>query len=152
MSESIITFLGIYFLSLFKFIAGPILGTAVGYSLLEIILVTVSGMMSSVFLFTQIGTQFKQRLALRFKKKSPVFSKKSRSIVRIWVKYGEVGIAFVTPLLLTPIGGTLILVSFGTKKHRIYLHMLWSSVLWATILALTIEHLLRIPFFERLFG
>lgn len=152
MSESIITFFGIYFLSLFKFIAGPILGTAVGYSLLEIILVTVSGMMSSVFLFTQIGNQFKQRLALRFKRKSPVFSKKSRSIVRIWVKYGEVGIAFVTPLLLTPIGGTLILVSFGTKKHRIYFHMLWSSVFWATILGLTIEHLLRIPFFERLFG
>jgi hypothetical protein len=152
MSESFITFFGIYFLSLFKFIAGPILGTAVGYSLLEIILVTVSGMMSSVFLFTQIGTQFKQRLALRFKRKSPVFSKKSRSIVRIWVKYGEVGIAFITPLLLTPIGGTLILVSFGTKKHKIYFHMLWSSILWATILGLTIEHLLRIPFFERLFG
>jgi hypothetical protein len=152
MSESLITFFGIYFLSLFKFIAGPILGYAVGYSLLEIILVTVSGMMSSVFLFTLVGNQAKKRLNLRFKRKSPVFTQKSRNLVRFWVKYGEVGIAFITPLILTPIGGTLVLVSFGTKKRRIYFHMLWSSVLWATILGLTIDQLLRIPFFERLFG
>lgn len=152
MSESLITFFGIYFLSLFKFIAGPILGYAMGYSLLEIILVTVSGMMSSVFLFTLVGNQVKKRLDLRFKRKSPVFTQKSRNLVRFWVKYGEVGIAFITPLILTPIGGTLVLVSFGTKKRRIYFHMLWSSVLWATILGLTIDQLLTIPFFERLFG
>jgi membrane protein DedA with SNARE-associated domain len=150
MSESLITFFGIYFLSLFKFIAGPLLGSAAGYSLFEIILVTVSGMMTSVAVFSIIGTRFKRNLALRFKRKSPVFSKKSRRIVRLWTKYGEVGIAFMTPLFLTPIGGTLILVSFGTKKRKIYFHMLWSALFWSIFFGLTIDQLLQIPFLDRL--
>lgn len=152
MNESLITFFGIYFLSMFKFIAGPLLGNAAGYSLWKIVLVTVSGMMTSVSVFTLLGSQFKRILALRTKKKNPIFSKKNRSIVRLWAKYGEIGIAFITPILLTPIGGTLILVSFGTKKRKIYLHMLWSALLWSTVFGLTIDKILQIPFFSRLFG
>lgn len=152
MSDSLITFFGIYFLSLFKFIAGPVLGFAAGYSLIEIIFVTVSAMMTSVFTFSLLGSKFKKELALRFKRKSPVFSKKNRTIVRLWSKYGEVGIAFITPLILTPIGGTLILVSFGTKKRRIYFHMFWSSIFWSAFFGLTIDQILQIPFFARLLG
>lgn len=152
MSESLITFFGIYFLSLFKFIAGPVLGSAAGYSLIEIILVTVSAMMTSVFTFTLLGSQFRKKLELRFRKKGPVFSKKNRTIVSLWSKYGEIGIAFLTPLILTPIGGTLILVSFGTKKRKIYFHMLWSAVFWSTFFGMTINQILQIPFFARLLG
>jgi hypothetical protein len=152
MSESLITFFGIYFLCLFKFIAGPVLGSAAGYSFWKIILVSVSGMMTSVFIFTLLGTRIKKTLALRIKRKRIVFSKRSRSIVTLWKKYGEIGIAFATPIFLTPIGGTLILVSFGTKKRRIYFHMFWSAILWATIFSLSIEQILRIPFFDRLLG
>jgi len=152
MTESLITFISIVFLTMFKFIAGPLLGYAAGYSLLGIMAVTVCGMMSSVFVFTLLGSQFKRILALRTKKKRPVFSKKNRSIVRYWAKYGEVGIAFLTPILLTPVGGTLILVSFGTKTRNIYFHMFWSALFWSMIFGLTIEQILKIPFFERLFG
>ena len=150
MNESLITFFGIYILCLFKFIAGPVLGSAAGYGFWEIILVTVSGMMSSVFIFTFLGKSLKKTLQLRFKKKSTVFSKRSRSIVSLWKKYGEIGIAFATPLFLTPIGGTLILVSFGSKKRKIFLHMFWSAIFWAIVFSLSIEQILRIPFFERL--
>ncbi|WP_317195136.1 hypothetical protein [Algoriphagus oliviformis] len=137
---------------MFKFIAGPLLGNAAGYSIWEIILVTVSGMMTSVFVFTLVGSRFKKILELRVKKKSPVFSKKNRSIVKIWTKYGEVGIALISPLVLTPIGGTLILVSFGTKKRKIYFHMFWSALLWSSFFGLTIDQILQIPFFGRLLG
>ncbi|HSF55017.1 MAG TPA: hypothetical protein VLA71_14780 [Algoriphagus sp.] len=152
MNESLITFFGIYFLSMLKFIAGPVLGSAAGYSIWKIILVTVSGMMTSVFIFTLLGSQFRKILALRIKKKSPVFTKKNRSIVRLWAKYGEVGIAFFSPLFLTPIGGTLILVSFGTKKRKIYFHMLWSALFWSVVFGLSIDQILKIPFFDRLLG
>jgi len=150
MSESLITFLGIYFLSLFKFIAGPVLGYAAGYGVLESILVTVAGMMTSVLLFTLIGSKFKNYLKLRFNKKKPIFSKKNRSLVKIWKKYGEVGIAVITPLILTPIGGTLIMVSFGAKKRHIYINMLLSGIFWATLFCLTIDQILNIPFFHNL--
>jgi hypothetical protein len=152
MIEALITFIGIVFLTMFKFIAGPLLGHAAGYSVWGIMLVTVSGMMSCVCVFTLLGSKFKKILALRTRKKSPVFSKKNRSIVRYWAKYGEVGIAFLTPILLTPVGGTLILVSFGTKTRNIYFHMFWSGLLWSTVFGLTIEQILQIPFFARLFA
>jgi hypothetical protein len=152
MTESLITFVGIVFLTMFKFIAGPLLGHAAGYSIWGIILVTVTGMMCSAFVFTMIGSQFKKVLALRPKKKKKIFSKKNRSIVRYWSKYGEVGIAFLTPILLTPVGGTLVLVSFGTKKRKIYFHLFWSGLLWSTVFGLTIEKILQIPFFAQLFG
>jgi len=152
MSDSLITFLGIYFLTYFKFIAGPLLGSAAGYSVFETILVTVAGTMSSVFVFTLLGKKFKDFLKLRFSKKKPIFSKKNRTVVKLWKKYGEIGIALITPLVLTPIGGTLILVSFGTKKRRIYFHMLWSSTLWATFFSLTIDQILSIPLFQNLLG
>jgi hypothetical protein len=152
MNESLITLIGIYFLCLFKFIAGPVLGSAAGYSFGKILMVTVSGMMTSVVVFTFIGKKFKELLALRIKKKRLVFSKRSRNIVSLWRKYGEIGIALATPIFLTPIGGTLILISFGTKKSRIFFHMFWSAVLWATIFSLSIERILAIPFFQSLFG
>ena len=152
MSESLITFFGIYFLCLFKFIAGPVLASAAGYGFWETILVTVSGMMSSVLIFTFLGKTLKKKLQHRFKKKKTIFSKRSPSIVSLWKKYGEIGIAFATPLFLTPIGGTLILVSFGSKKRKIFFHMFWSAIFWAVVFSLSIEQILRIPFFERLLG
>lgn len=152
MTEAILTFLGIYFLCWFKFIAGPVFASAAGYGIVETILVTVAGMMSSVFVFSLIGIKFKKYLELRRKFPKPRFSKKNRRLVTIWGKYGKVGIAFLTPIFLTPIGGTLILISFGTKKRHIYLHMFWSAVLWATIFTLSIDTILSIPFFQNLFG
>ncbi|SEF54938.1 hypothetical protein [Algoriphagus boritolerans] len=152
MSESLITFFSIYFLCLFKFIAGPVLGAAAGYGFWLTMLVTVSGMMSSVFFFTFVGEKIKKTLALRFNRKRTVFSRKSRAIVTLWKKYGEIGIAFATPLFLTPIGGTLILVSFGTKKQKIFFYMFWSAIIWSSIFSLSIEQILRIPFFDRLLG
>ncbi|MHA7131640.1 hypothetical protein [Algoriphagus namhaensis] len=149
MSDSILTFLGIYFLCYFKFISGPLLGSLAGYGFGKTIFVTVAGTMSSVILFTIVGQKLKDLYIARFPK--PKFTKRNRNIVKVWNKYGQIGIAFLTPLILTPIGGTLILVSFGTKKSTIYFHMLWSSLLWATFFALTIESILKIPFFANLF-
>lgn len=152
MMESFLTLLGIYFISWFKFIAGPVLGSAAGYSVIQIVLVTTAGMMTSVIIFTLVGTKIKQVFETNFRKKPKlIFTKKSRKIVQLWRKYGEIGIAFFTPILLSPIGGTLIMVSFGVKKSHIYLHMLWSSCLWAIILSLSIDHLMSIPFVNGLF-
>jgi uncharacterized membrane protein len=152
MMENILTLLGIYFVSWFKFIAGPVLGSAAGYSVWENVLVTVAGMMTSVIIFTLIGSKIRKLIEVKFKRTPKlIFSKKNRRIVQLWRKYGEIGIAFFTPIILSPIGGTLIMVSFGVKKRHIYLHMLWSASLWAVIISLSIDHLLAIPFVNGLF-
>jgi hypothetical protein len=86
----------------------------------------------------------------KFGKTQKIFSKKSRQIVSLWSKYGELGIAFLTPIVLTPIGGTLILVSFGTKKRKIFSYMLISAIIWAIFFSLSIEWILEIPFISGL--
>ncbi len=147
----ILKFLGIYFLCWFKFIAGPVLGSAAGYGLFTTVSVTVLGMMTSVVIFSLAGQKFKNYLKIKFSKPRPRFTKKNRRIIRIWRKYGEIGIAFLTPLILTPIGGTLIMVSFGVKKSRILSLMFVSSFFWAIFFSLSIESILEIPFFNNLF-
>ncbi|SMP17920.1 hypothetical protein [Algoriphagus winogradskyi] len=152
MMDQILTLLGIYFLCWFKFIAGPVLGSAAGYTVLEKAFVTIAGMMTSVIIFTLLGSKIKALFEGSFQRKSRlIFSKKNRRIVHLWKNYGEIGIAFFTPLILTPIGGTLIMVSFGVKKRHIYMHMLWSACLWSVVLSMSIEKLLAIPFIKNLF-
>jgi len=150
--DSFLTFLGIYFLCWFKFLAGPLLGSAAGYSVIQTVFITITGMMSSVLIFTLLGTRIKLLLEGNFPRKpKPVFTRKNRNIVHYWKKYGKIGIAFLTPILLTPIGGTLIMVSFGVKKRHIYTHMLWSACLWAVVLSLSIDKILSLSFIQELF-
>src|SRR5690554_1519066 len=148
MVEYILKFLGIYLMALFKFIAGPVLGYVAGYSLVEIMLVTVSGMMSSVLLFTYLGEWAKKQWGIRIKRKKVVFSRKNRRIVKIWQKFGAAGVAVLTPLLLSPIGGTLVLTSFGVNRRKIISYMLFSGLFWSFIFGLSIEKLLEVPFLE----
>lgn len=152
MSEYLITFAGIYFLCLFKFIAGPLLGAAAGYSLIEIIFVTVLGMMTSVFLFTFLGEWFKKNWTIIIKRKSKKFSKRTRNTIKVWKKFGIWGIAFLTPLILTPIGGTVVLTSFGVAKKKILFSMLVSAFFWSFIFGLSIEELLKIPLLRDLWA
>lgn len=109
-------------------------------------------MMSSVIIFTFLGTRFKKFYHARFGKQKKVFTKKNRRIVRIWNSYGEVGIALLTPILLTPIGGTLILVSFGSDKRKIFLYMLLSGLAWGVLFSYSIEWMLSFPFVANLVG
>lgn len=149
MVEYLLVFLAIYFMTLFKFISGPVLGHMAGYSLVEIMLVTVLGMMSSVLIFTFLGEWLKRQWDTRIKKNRLVFSRRNRRIVKIWQKSGAAGVAFLTPLLLSPIGGTLVMTSFGVDRKTIISYMLVSSVWWSFAFGLSIEKLLELPFLDQ---
>lgn len=121
----------------FKFIFGPIYGVVDQHlSLLETIIFTVVGMMLSVVFVTYFGEFIRGKL---FPKKADdnkiKVNKKRRNIVKIWNKHGVKGVAFLTPLLFSPIGGTVIAVSFGAKRKDIFLYMFLSAVLWGVILS-----------------
>ncbi|WP_009034134.1 hypothetical protein [Indibacter alkaliphilus] len=150
MIEYFLKFFAIYVSCLFKFIAGPVLGAAAGFSLLEIILVTHAGMMTSVVGFTFLGEWFKSHWKLQVNKKR--FTSRKRRIVRVWQKFGPVGIATLTPILLTPIGGTIIMSAFHVKKEKIISYMFISGLVWAIVLGASINYILTISFFQRLFG
>lgn len=132
MTEEIIKAIPIFFLTMLKVIFGPTMGYAFGLHILTTILITVGGMMASVVLFTFFGTWLREKILVRFQKKNQKkFTPRKRKLVHLWRQYGLVGVAVLTPLLLTPIGGTLVAVSFGSPKQKIILYMLVSATLFA---------------------
>lgn len=150
MTPYFLKFFGIYFACLFKFIAGPVLGSAAGFNLLEIMAMTIGGMMSSVLITTYLGEWVKSYFTVSFTPKRKKFTSRTRRIVKVWQKFGPFGIAGLTPLFLTPIGGTIIMLAFYVKPRKILTYMLFSATIWAFILGSSIKWILSIPFFDHL--
>jgi uncharacterized membrane protein len=127
--------MSVYLISMVKVIGGPLAGISLGLSYLETVLFTAAGMMTSVVVFSYVGRKASKMYSqYRRRRKLPVFGRKSRRIVHIWRNFGVVGVAFFTPLFLTPIFGTIVAAVFGVPRRQIFLHMLWSAVMWSFIL------------------
>lgn len=133
MWQVILKVLSVYFSSMLKFVFGPLGGYAAGFSLIVTILVTIAGMMTVVLVFTFFSTWIKEKVLSRIFKKRNKFSSNNRRFVTIWKKYGLIGVAALTPIILTPIGGTLLAVSSGSPKERIIFYMFVSASVWAVI-------------------
>ncbi len=139
MLVEILKYLSVYLISMVKFFAGPLTGVAVGLTYFETVLLTIAGMMTTVIIFSVIGRAFSKWWSKRQRAQNkPMFSKKNRRIVAIWNKFGVVGVAFLTPILLTPIVGTVVAALFGAPRKQIFIHMLWSSIVWSALLNLMV--------------
>ena len=67
------------------------------------------------------------------KKKKKIFTRKNRRIVRVKQKYGLIGVAFITPLLLSiPVGVFLVVRYYRTSKTK-FLYLIGSNVIWSVI-------------------
>lgn len=125
----------VFALSMLKFIGGPIAGASEGLSVFTTALFTILGASTSVIVFAFIGEKFRAFLDKKRKKKKKVFTKKKRKFIRVYQKFGMWGIAFLTPLFLTPIGGTIIALSFGISRRKIIARMIPMIVFWGVILS-----------------
>lgn len=124
--------------STIKFLGGPLSGAALGLSWLETALCTTLGMMISVVAITYAGAAL-QALWQRYSSApTRLFTRRTRMAIRVWRRSGMIGIALLTPVILTPIGGTVLAVSFGVKPGRLILYMFISGILWAIVQTLLI--------------
>ena len=137
----------VFLLSMVKFLGGPLAGSRMGLSFWQTAGLTVAGMMTSVFVVSGIGRVWmRHQQQQRRLRREKVFSRRSRNIIKVFQKFGMGGIAFLTPVLLSPIGGTVIATLLGVPRPRILLHMLWSALLWGavfTLLSTRLGHLLH---------
>jgi len=133
MWEEILKAFSIYLLCTLKVIFGPTLGYAAGLHLITTIVATIAGMMTSVIVFTYFGEWLRLKIVTRWIRVSKNFTPGRRRIVTVWKKFGLFGIAVLTPLGLTPIGGTLLAVSFGAPKEKIIWYMLISATVFAIV-------------------
>lgn len=128
----------VYLPSMLKFIFGPFAGYTAKLHVVTTIIATVAGTMTIVLAFSFAGDWIRERVINRFFPKRKRFSERNRRFVTIWKKYGVAGVAFLTPLILTPIGGTLLAISFGSPRDKLILYMLISASGWATVFSLAI--------------
>ena len=138
MWEEILKAIPVYLSSMLKFIFGPIGGYAAGLNMITTILATVAGMMTVVLSFTYAGNWLRENVINRFFGKRKKFSESNRKFVRIWKKYGLIGVAALTPIILTPIGGSILAVSSGSPKEKIVLFMFISASVWSVIFSVAI--------------
>lgn len=138
MLEEILKAIPVFLWSMLKFILGPSFGYAFKLHPLTTIIATVSGMMTSVVAFTYFGNWIKRNIFKNFFSEPQNPSKGRRRFILFIKKYGLAGIAFFTPLILTPIGGTILAVSMGKPREKILLFMLVSAIAWAVIFTFAI--------------
>jgi uncharacterized membrane protein len=124
-------------LSALKVIPGVALGVGFGLHPFETFLATFLGGMLGVTFYAFFGQKLRV-LNKKRRKSNPKFAEKTRKnfrkarrIKRLWNKVGIIGIALLTPPILSPPIGTFIAVAFGTSTVRILLFMGVSMALWA---------------------
>jgi len=144
MLQEILTYLGVFLLACLKSILPPLVGPAAGMKSWEIILITVSGLMTSVVIFNFLGERIKKYVIPIFIKNPKKFSPKSRRMVRLWSKYGIIGVCFLTPLVLSPPGGAFLVAAVGAPRKQVFLYMFIFGLMWATIWTFSVEWLVEI--------
>jgi len=144
MWEIILKAFSVYLSATLKFIFGPLGGMAAGLNVFITIGATVAGMMTSVGLITFFGDFLRKRVFPLFRKRKNhnqedlKDQQKKLKWKKVYDRYGLGGIAFLTPVILTPIGGTLLAVGFGSPRPKILLYMLISAGFWSVVLTFSI--------------
>ena len=108
-------------------------GLAANLSVVEITILTSAGMMTSVVILTYAGERFRKYFTRKHRNNEKKTRYKNTRIIKVWNMYGVPGVAFLTPLILTPIGGTLVLLAYKAPRKQILLYMAVSAVLWALV-------------------
>lgn len=95
-----------------------------------------SGVLAFLFLSKYILSFFDFLKSLIFKpkpKKKKIFTRQRRAIVAIKAQYGLIGLAFITPCIISIPVGTILAVRFYHNKGRIAVYMAASVLFWSVV-------------------
>ncbi len=131
-------------LSATKFVTAPITSLNIGFGYLDtLIITTIGGLMGVIFFF--YVSEAIMNLLNRFQKKSShkgrptkrkkSFTWKNKLIVKIKRDYGLIGLAAVTPTLLSIPLGTFLAARFFSDKRKVLLYLSASVVVWSVIVS-----------------
>ena len=150
MLEIILEYVSVIALSSVKMLPGLALALVYQLSILEIFICVGGGGILGVFLFTIAGEQIRKWLKARRMRKmkdkpaKPIKIKKARKILRIWNKYGLLGVAILTPPVISPPIGSIISVAFRASRSRILIYMAISVIVWSGLFAILGEQILEL--------
>jgi hypothetical protein len=107
------------------------------FNFAETVLWTNVGGVLGIYFFTYLSDIIMEWWKRTFRKKQKkIFTKKNRRIVRIKQNYGLIGIALITPLLLSiPVGTFLMERYYPRSKYKI-VALITSNIVWSVIYTL----------------
>jgi hypothetical protein len=122
-----------------KYIFGFLSALRFDFSFIEVLLTNVGGGMIGVIVYLYLW-EFIVKIYRKFFPRKPKakedikISRTRRWILKVVVKYELYGIAFLTPLLLSVPGGTLMAAALEPDKWRIKRYMFFSFLGWTLAL------------------
>lgn len=137
MKELLLKYVAVALTASVKYIFGISAALVAGLNFFETMICTVGGGMIGVFVYLYLW----EGILLVYHKLRPPkpkqfkpIGKHRRRILKIIIKYEVVGIALLTPVLLSVPIGTILAASIEKNKWRIKLYMLMSFVLYSVVI------------------
>ena len=138
--SEILELLGLFLLAASKFAVavGILISPVTNFSYFESVLMLIIGGFTGISFFYYFSNWVNKMISKLFqkKKKKQVFSKKVRRFINIKNKYGLIGIALITPIIISIPVGSFIASRFFSKKKHTLLVMFAGIVFWALLLPL----------------
>lgn len=131
----------VFLLSTVKFVFGAVpYALFLGFSFFEAVFITSIGGFTGVLIFVNFSDWLMKKAKERAKKKrlensqkmpKKIFTRRNKTIVFIKRKFGLVGIAFATPLLLSIPLGCFLAVRYFKEKPKIIAYMFAAILFWS---------------------
>lgn len=153
MEENVIYFLKILEIGLIasiKFLFAPFEAERYGFNFRDSFFITTSGGIIGILAFTFIGdaiAYFWRKVKNIFRKKeakdkpAKKFKWSTRFIIKTKMRFGLVGVALITPSIISIPVGTFLLHRFYKKKGRNILVLVLSVLIWGVTLNLLAQYL-----------
>ncbi len=141
--EKILQILLVVILSATKFLTAPITSLNIGFGYLETLLITTIGGLVGVFFFFYLSSAI-MLLISKFNssngKKKPSkpkkkFTWKNKMIIHIKREYGLIGLAALTPTLLSIPLGTFLAARYFPDARKVIFYLSASVVVWSVIVS-----------------
>jgi len=143
--EKILQILLIVILSGTKFLSAPITSLNIGFGYLETLLITTLGGIVGVISFYYLSTAVMLLIArVRHKegtekkvnkKKKRVFTWKNKLIVKVKREYGLIGLAALTPTILSIPVGTFLAARYFSDPKKVITYLSASVLVWSIIVS-----------------
>ncbi|MEZ4685189.1 MAG: hypothetical protein R3B47_03735 [Bacteroidia bacterium] len=125
----------IFITSVFKYLLGVAMTFPAKFSFLELLLTAGLGGCVGIMLFTFFGSKIIRLIELHLRRNKTLPFKVRRRIVKVWRRFGIVGVAVLTPFLSPPIA-VAIALSFHTKPRKTVIWLCGSVIAWSLLFAL----------------
>jgi hypothetical protein len=133
-----------------KFLLSPLLALSIGFTFKQSLLYTTIGGTAGIFVFAFLGDiirrywrYFTMLFVAPFSRKTYKqlvhqkgnrFNRRKRLVVRIKDRFGLLGIAFVTPCIISIPIGTILAINIYKNKKKVILYLLGSLLIWSLVL------------------